>query len=105
MVAFSFGMLGGEFMTGKELIEFISSGTAYPAREVHIILRKALDTITRELAHGGKVQLIGFGTFEVKDRNEREGTNPRTGATIVIPAHKTVLFRPGTTLKEAVNNA
>ena len=90
-------------MTGKDLIESIVVGTAYPPRQVHIILRKALGTITRELANGGKVQLVGFGTFEVKERNEREGTNPQTGATIVIPAHKAVLFRPGTTLKEAVN--
>lgn len=90
-------------MTGKDLIDFVACGTAYPIREVQIILRKALDMITRELANGGKVQLTGFGTFEVKERNEREGTNPRTGATIVIPAHKAVTFRPGKTLKEIVN--
>lgn len=90
-------------MTGKELIEDVALSTGYPIREVHIILRKALETITRELANGEKVQLMGFGAFEVKERNEREGTNPRTGATIVIPAHKAVIFRPGTTLKEAVN--
>lgn len=103
MVAFSFGMLGGEIMTGNDLIEVVACGTAYPLREVNVILRKTFNAIARELANGEKVQLIGFGTFEVKDRAEREGTNPRTGATIVIPAHKAVIFRPGKTLKEAVN--
>jgi len=50
----------------------------------------------------GKVQLVGFGTFEVRERKARTGRNPQTGATIKIPASKTVTFRPGKTLKASL---
>lgn len=89
-------------MTTKELIAGVTAGTAYKQSQVAIILRKALDTITRELASGGQVQLTGFGTFEVKERNARPGINPRTGEVIQLPAHKLPVFRADTTLKAAV---
>ena len=91
-------------MTAKELVARVTDGTAYQQSQVEIILRKTLDTIKRELANGGQVQLIGFGTFETKKRNARPGTNPRTGETITIPAHKTPTFRAGKSLKEAIRN-
>lgn len=90
-------------MTTKDLVARVTDGTAYPQFTVEIILRKALNTITRELANGGQVQLIGFGVFEVKERNARTGINPRTGDVITIPEHKTPIFRAGKSLKEAVN--
>lgn len=90
-------------MTTKELVAGVTTGTAYKKSQVVNILRKTLDTITRELAQGGQVQLIGFGTFEVKERNARTGINPRTGEVIQLPEHKTPIFRAGRALKEAVN--
>jgi DNA-binding protein HU-beta len=62
-----------------------------------------LDKINKLVA-GGKVQLVGFGTFEVRDRKERQGRNPRNpGETIDIPASKAPVFKAGKSLKEAVN--
>lgn len=89
-------------MTKTELIDTVASGTAYTPQQVGVILSKILKTITRELIHGGQVQLIGFGTFEVKERNAREGTNPRTGEVIQLPAHKLPVFRAGKSFKDAV---
>lgn len=89
-------------MTQKELIASVTAGTAYKQSQVANLLHKTLDTITRELAQGGRVQLIGFGTFEVKERNARTGINPRTGEVIIIPAHKAPIFRAGKSLKAAV---
>lgn len=89
-------------MTTKELVAAVTAGTAYTPSQVATILRKTLDTIKRELANGGQVQLIGFGTFEVKERNARTGRNPRTGEVIQLPEHKTPIFRAGRILKAAI---
>ena len=91
-------------MTTKELVARVTNGTAYQQSQVANILRKTLDTIKRELVNGGQVQLIGFGTFEVKERNARKGINPRTGEEIQLPAHKAPIFRAGKSLKEAIRN-
>lgn len=61
-----------------------------------------VESITNALANGDKVQLIGFGTFEVRERAARKGRNPQTGAEIDIPATKIPAFKPGKGLKEAV---
>lgn len=65
-------------------------------------LTAVLDAVKAGLVKDGQVQLIGFGSFQVKDRKARTGRNPRTGDTIEIKASKTVSFRPGKTLKESV---
>ena len=90
-------------MTTKELVARVTDGTNYPQQQIERVLGWALEAIKSELASGNKVQLIGFGTFEVKNRNARTGINPRTGDVITIPEHKTPTFRAGRTLKEAVN--
>ena len=68
---------------------------------------KALDammkSITGELMTGGRVSLVGFGSFSVSQRAARDGRNPQTGATIKIPARKVIKFKAGSELKEAVN--
>lgn len=68
---------------------------------------KAVDAvfgaITEALAKGDKVQLVGFGNFEVRERSARKGRNPQTGAEIEIPASKAPAFKPGKVLKDAVN--
>lgn len=63
-----------------------------------------VDVITETLAKGGNVALIGFGTFSVGARKERQGKNPQTGAELVIPAAKVAKFSAGAKLKEAVNS-
>jgi len=67
---------------------------------------KALDSLISSLgdalSDGDKITLVGFGTFDVSDRAQREGRNPRTGESIVIPASKVVKFKAGSKLKEAI---
>ncbi|MDA8018570.1 MAG: HU family DNA-binding protein [Thermoanaerobaculia bacterium] len=83
---------------------------AYLADHVDISKRQAgdafdalIDCITDTLKSGDRVQIAGFGTFSVVERAAREGRNPRTGETIPIPASKSVKFRVGAALKDAVN--
>lgn len=90
-------------MTKSELIEAVALKCQTPRRDIERVITAAIDIITDELAHGGKVLFIGFGTFEVHDRAERQGTNPRTGEDITIPASKLPYFKPGKTLKKSVN--
>ena len=66
-------------------------------------LKAFTDVITEELKKGGKIQLVGFGTFEVSQRAPREGRNPQTGKTMVIPASKAPKFKAGKALKDALN--
>ena len=71
-------------------------------KDVKLVIDTALDVITTTLAHGEKVTLTGFGTFEVRERQEREGVNPQTREKITIPATKTPGFSASSTLKDAV---
>lgn len=90
-------------MTKLELINSIAYKRNMPPHEVERVINAATDIISKTLAAGGKVQLIGFGTFEVHDRAERQGRNPRTGEAITLPASKLPYFKPGKTLKNSVN--
>ncbi|WP_372611920.1 HU family DNA-binding protein [Halomonas sp.] len=66
------------------------------------VLNVILDEITGSVSQGQNVALIGFGTFTVRERSARTGKNPQTGAPLTIPASKTVAFKPGKGLKDAV---
>lgn len=91
-------------MTKLELIDSIAHKLNIDAHQVERVINAATRIIRDELKHGGKVQLIGFGTFEVKERAPHNALNPRTGEPIVIPAHKLPCFKPGKPLKTAVNS-
>ena len=67
------------------------------------VLESFVKVVSEELSNGGKVQLVGFGTFEVSERSEREGRNPQTGETMIVPASKTAKFKAGNTLKIMMN--
>lgn len=67
------------------------------------VLEGFIGTVTESLSKGEPVVLVGFGTFDVSQRNERTGRNPRTGETITIPATKVPRFKAGKNLKEAIN--
>ncbi|MDO4912212.1 MAG: HU family DNA-binding protein [Lactobacillus sp.] len=71
-------------------------------KEVAATVEALFEVIQDELKNGEKVQLIGFGTFEVRHRAERKGRNPQTGAEIKIPASDVPAFKPGKALKDAV---
>ena len=67
------------------------------------VLKSFVDVVSKELKNGGKIQLVGFGTFEVSERAAREGRNPQTGETMKIEASKAPKFKAGKALKDMVN--
>ena len=89
-------------MTGKELIATVAYRNNLQLKSVELVINEMRKIIQQELKKGEKVTLTGFGTFEVKQRAARKGTNPRTGETIKLPATKLPIFRAGATLKKAV---
>lgn len=95
---------GGEFIMANkaELIENVASQTDLTKKQATAAVDAVFGSIQDTLAKGEKVQLIGFGNFEVRDRAARKGRNPQTGAEIQIPASKVPAFKPGKALKDAV---
>ncbi len=90
-------------MTKAELIEEIAKKTELPRRDVSDVVDHVLETVKSALTHGEKVQLIPFGSFEVRKRKAREGRNPKTGEKLMIAARSVPAFHPGKDLREAVN--
>ena len=85
-----------------ELIEKVAAATDLTKKDATAAVDAVFSTIHDALANGEKVQLIGFGNFEVRSRAERKGRNPQTGEEIEIPASKVPAFKPGKALKDAV---
>lgn len=90
-------------MNKTELVASIAAKTKCTKRAAEMTVEALLETFTAELAKGEKVQLIGFGTFEVRARKARKGRNPQSGEALDIPAAKQPVFTAGKALKEAVN--
>lgn len=91
-------------MNKAELVAQIASKSGLTKVDSTKVLDALLETVKETLIKGEKVQLVGFGTFEVRERKEREGRNPRNPEEIIhIPASKAPVFKAGKTLKEAVN--
>lgn len=92
-------------MNKTELVSSVAEKTGLSKKDTEIALNGFIETVKEELKAGGKVQLIGFGTFEVRDRAERLSTNPRDPhqEKFLVPASKNPAFKPGKTLKDAVN--
>ena len=96
-------MKGKNKMNKTELISAMSEKSELTKVDTEKSLKAFIDTVTDELKNGGKVQLVGFGTFEVGERAERQGRNPKTGEAITIPASKSPKFKAGKALKDIVN--
>ena len=90
-------------MNKKELIDAIAEKANISKKEAGEVLDATLDVIKEVVAKDDKVQLIGFGTFEARKREAREGKNPRTGEKIKIAAAKVPAFKAGAAFKDAVN--
>ena len=90
-------------MNKKELIDAVAEKADVTKKDAEAVVKAALETITESLAAGEKVQLIGFGTFDVRTRAARTGKNPRTGEAVKIKASKVPTFKAGAALKNAVN--
>jgi len=90
-------------MNKTELIVAIAEKSGLTKKDSEKALRAFEEAVTEELVKDGKVQLVGFGTFDVASRAAREGRNPQTGAPMPIPASKAPRFRVGKQLRDAVN--
>ena len=90
-------------MNKTELVAAISEKTELTKKDSEKALKALIDVVAEELNKGEKVQLVGFGTFEVSERAARTGKNPQTGAEIKIAACKAPKFKAGKALKDAVN--
>lgn len=89
-------------MNKTELIAIVADKAAVTKKDAELVLQALVETVTETLATGEKVVITGFGTFEVRQRVARSGRDPRSGATIKIPAQKTPAFKAGKGLKDAV---
>ena len=90
-------------MNKTDLVNVIAAEAELTKKQAEAALNATLDAVANALKNGDKVQLIGFGTFEVKDVAEREGRNPKTGETIKIAAAKKPAFSASKVLKDQVN--
>lgn len=89
-------------MTKAELVTMAAAKSGLSKKDTEKAISSVIDTITETLAKGESIQLVGFGTFEVRERAERTGINPRTKEKITIAATKVPAFKAGRALKDAV---
>ena len=90
-------------MNKAELIAAIAERTELSRKDAEKALKAFTEVVEEELKKGEKIQLVGFGTFEVSERATREGRNPQTGETMQIAASKSPKFKAGKALKDAIN--
>lgn len=90
-------------MNKSELVASVAEAAELTKKDAEKAVTAIFNSITNALVEKEKVQIIGFGTFEVRDRASRKGRNPQSGAEIEIPASKNPVFKAGKALKEAVN--
>jgi len=90
-------------MNKNELITAVADKSGLTKKETEKVLKAFTETVTEELKKGGKVQMVGFGTFEVSERAARDGRNPRTGEPMSIEASRSPKFKAGKALKDAIN--
>ena len=89
-------------MNKTELIAAVAEKTDLSKKDADAAVSAVLGAITDALKAGDKIQLVGFGTFEVRNRASKQGRNPRTGETMTVPASKVPAFKAGKALKDAV---
>ncbi len=89
-------------MTKTDLISAVAEKSGLTKKDAEKAVAAVIDSITETLANGEKVQLVGFGTFEIRERAERTGRNPRTKEAMTIPASKAPVFKAGKAFKDAI---
>lgn len=90
-------------MNKKELVDEVSNQRNLTKKDAEILVDTVFDAITKKVIEGDKVLISGFGTFKVNDRKARKGISPKTQQEMIIPASKTVTFKPSNRLKDAMN--
>jgi DNA-binding protein HU-beta len=92
-------------MNKEDLVNAVAEKTSLSKKDTEATINAVIDSVTEALAKEDKVTLVGFGTFQVRERAAREGRNPRTGEVLSIPAKKTPTFTPGKGLKDEITKA
>jgi len=90
-------------MTKAELVEKVADKIQLTKKQTEAVVNILLNCITEALSEGDKVELRGFGSFRIRNRNPREGRNPKTGDTVQIPAKRVPFFKAGKELREMVD--
>ena len=90
-------------MNKKDLVAAVAQSADLTKKQAEAAVAAFTEAVTKALAEGDKVQIVGFGSFEVRQREARKGMNPRTKTVIDIPASKVPAFKAGNALKDAVN--
>ena len=90
-------------MNKAELVAAVAEKAEISKKDAEAAVKAFTDVVAEELKKGEKIQLVGFGTFEVSERAAREGRNPQTGETMTIAACKAPKFKAGKALKDAIN--
>ena len=89
-------------MNKTELIAVVAEKAELSKKDAEKAIKAFTDAVSEELVKGGKIQLVGFGTFEVRSRSARQGRDPRTNSPITIPASKVPAFKAGKAFKDSV---
>jgi len=90
-------------MNKSELIRVVANKAGITLKDANVVFDSVIDAITEALNNGEKIQISGFGTFELKSKDAREGFNPKTGEKISIAASKTPIFKFGKAYKDSFN--
>lgn len=90
-------------MTKADLVERVAKETDMTKKDAEKLVEVIFDSIVSSLNKGEKIELRGFGSFRVRERNARKGRNPKTGEPVNIPAKRVAYFKPGKDLKEIIN--
>jgi integration host factor subunit beta len=91
-------------MTKAELVEKVADKIQLTKKQAETVVNILLNSITEALSEGDKVELRGFGSFRIRNRNPREGRNPKTGDTVQIPAKRVPFFKAGKALRDMVDS-
>ncbi len=90
-------------MTKADLVERVANEADMTKKDAEQLVEIIFDTIISTLNKGEKIELRGFGSFRLRERNSRKGRNPKTGESVEIPAKRVAYFKPGKELKEVIN--
>ncbi len=90
-------------MTKADLVEKVASEAEMTKKDAEQLVEIIFESIIGSLNKGEKIELRGFGSFRVRERNARQGRNPKTGEAVKIPAKRVAYFKPGKELKESIN--
>ena len=91
-------------MTKAELVEEVSEKTGLPKKQAEIVVNTVFESIVETLKTGEKIELRGFGSFRIRQRDSRTGRNPKTGDKVDVPAKRIPYFKPGKELRELLNH-